>query len=101
MSSAREAGYRLFGRRFDYLLHLRPAEWPIMAAHAGLGYVLAVGLGGVTTAYYLIVMGNGGRMLQVAHEYLSFIALIGSLFVNFFSRWRASEKTAHAVPVPR
>ncbi len=44
MSGAREAGYRLVGRRLDYLLHLRPAEWPIMAAHTAVGYLLAVGL---------------------------------------------------------
>jgi lycopene elongase/hydratase (dihydrobisanhydrobacterioruberin-forming) len=42
----RTAGYRLLGARFDYLLHLRPAEWPIMAAHTALGYLLAVGLSG-------------------------------------------------------
>ncbi len=46
MSGARAAGYRLLGRRLDYLLHLRPAEWPIMAAHTAAGYVLAVGLRG-------------------------------------------------------
>ncbi|MGH7525121.1 MAG: UbiA family prenyltransferase [Gemmatimonadales bacterium] len=46
MSAAREAGYRLLGARLDYLLHLRPAEWPIMAAHTAVGYLLAVGLGG-------------------------------------------------------
>lgn len=46
MSGARAAGYRLLGRRLDYLLHLRPAEWPIMAAHTALGYLLAVGLAG-------------------------------------------------------
>jgi hypothetical protein len=33
----REAGYRLLGARLDYLLHLRPAEWPIMAAHTAVG----------------------------------------------------------------
>ena len=48
MSGARAAGYRLLGRRLDYLLHLRPAEWPIMAAHTALGYLLAVGLRGIT-----------------------------------------------------
>ncbi len=42
----RGAGYRLLGSRFDYLLHTRPAEWPIMAAHTVVGYVLAVGLDG-------------------------------------------------------
>jgi lycopene elongase/hydratase (dihydrobisanhydrobacterioruberin-forming) len=46
VSRAREAGYRLLGSRFDYLLHLRPVEWPIMAAHTTVGYLLAVGLGG-------------------------------------------------------
>jgi 4-hydroxybenzoate polyprenyltransferase len=46
VSGARAAGYRLLGRRLDYLLHLRPAEWPIMAAHTALGYLLAVGLRG-------------------------------------------------------
>jgi len=46
VSRAREAGYRLLGSRLDYLLHLRPAEWPIMAAHTAVGYLLAVGLCG-------------------------------------------------------
>jgi len=44
--AGRRLGYRLFGSAFDYLLHLRPAEWPIMAAHTALGYFLAVGLSG-------------------------------------------------------
>lgn len=42
---------------------------------------VAVGLGAITTAYYLFVLHNPERMLHVAHEYVSFIALIGSLFV--------------------
>ncbi len=42
---------------------------------------VAVGLGIVTVVYYVAFLGNGGRMLHVAHEYVSFIALIGSLFV--------------------
>lgn len=46
-SPFRRAGYHLFGARFDYLLHTRPAEWPIMAAHTALGYLLAVGIAGV------------------------------------------------------
>lgn len=45
-AGARDTGYRLLGRRLDYLLHLRPAEWPIMAAHTALGYLLAVGFAG-------------------------------------------------------
>jgi 4-hydroxybenzoate polyprenyltransferase len=42
----RRTGYRLFGPSFNYLLHTRPAEWPIMVAHTLLGYVLAVGVHG-------------------------------------------------------
>lgn len=40
----RQIGYRVLGARFDYLLHLRPVEWPIVAAHMGVGLVLAVGV---------------------------------------------------------
>lgn len=47
VTSVRGAGYRLLGPRFDYLLHTRPAEWPIMAAHTLVGYLLAVGVNGV------------------------------------------------------
>jgi 4-hydroxybenzoate polyprenyltransferase len=44
----RRWGYRwLPGDSFSYLLHTRPAEWPIMAGHTVLGYGLAVGFGGV------------------------------------------------------
>jgi Na+/H+ antiporter NhaD/arsenite permease-like protein len=42
---------------------------------------VAVSLGLVTVLYYLVFLKNGSRMLHVAHEYMSFIALIGSLFV--------------------
>jgi lycopene elongase/hydratase (dihydrobisanhydrobacterioruberin-forming) len=38
----RRIGYRLLpGDAFSYLLHLRPAEWPIMAAHTAVGFLLA------------------------------------------------------------
>ncbi len=41
----RRIGYGLLpGDGFSYFLHLRPAEWPIMAAHTLLGTILAVGL---------------------------------------------------------
>jgi len=42
---------------------------------------VALGLGAITTVYYIAFLHNPGRMLHVAHEYVSFIALIGSLFV--------------------
>jgi 4-hydroxybenzoate polyprenyltransferase len=72
VSSAREAGYHLLGRRLDYLLHLRPAEWPIMAAHTAVGYLLAVGLHGAADGLRLgpallgvilwVVALNGGTL---------------------------------------
>jgi lycopene elongase/hydratase (dihydrobisanhydrobacterioruberin-forming) len=41
----RRIGYGLLpGDGFSYFLHLRPAEWPIMAAHTLLGTILAVGM---------------------------------------------------------
>jgi len=44
----RRWGYRLLpGDLFSYVLHMRPAEWPIMAGHTLVGYVLAVGFSGV------------------------------------------------------
>jgi 4-hydroxybenzoate polyprenyltransferase len=55
--SGRALGYRLLGRRFDYLLHLRPAEWPIIAVHTAVGTVLAVGfakLGSVPWPQFLV-----------------------------------------------
>lgn len=51
----RRAGYRVFGSAFDYILHLRPAEWPIMAAHTALGYFLAVGVAGALAGVHLTV----------------------------------------------
>ena len=42
---------------------------------------VASGLGLVTIAYYLFGIGNPGRMLATGIEYVSFICLIGSLFV--------------------
>lgn len=69
----RRWGYRLLpGDVFSYLLHLRPAEWPIMAAHTALGYVLAAGLAGVARGDHLgaallglavwVVFLNGGTL---------------------------------------
>lgn len=72
-SAWRRWGYRLLpGDAFSYLLHLRPAEWPIMTAHTALGYVLAVGLGGAARGERLpaalwalflwVVCLNGGTL---------------------------------------
>ena len=69
----RRAGYRLFpGDGFSYVLHLRPAEWPIMAAHTALGFLLAVGLGPALRGEHLgagllglalwVALMNGGTL---------------------------------------
>src|SRR4051794_5384375 len=42
---------------------------------------VAFGLASFTLAYYLFGLQAYGHVLKVGHEYLSFIALIGSLFV--------------------
>ena len=42
---------------------------------------VAIGLGAITVTYYLFGLHAQERVLHVAHEYVSFIALIGSLFV--------------------
>lgn len=64
--------YRSLGGAAPYFLHLRPMEWPIMAAHTALGYCLAVGLGGLATGSDLdagllglllwVVCLNGGTL---------------------------------------
>ena len=69
----RRWGYRVFpGDLFSYILHMRPAEWPIMAAHTAFGYVLAVGFEGVGRGAWLtealwalliwVVFLNGGTL---------------------------------------
>ena len=42
---------------------------------------VAFGLGAITLGYYLFGLHATGRTMDVAHDYVSFIALIGSLFV--------------------
>lgn len=42
---------------------------------------VAFALGAVTLGYYLFGLRAYGRVLEVGHEYVSFIALVGSLFV--------------------
>ncbi len=42
---------------------------------------VSLGLGLLTACYYFFVLKHGGRLLHVTHDYVSFIALIGSLFV--------------------
>jgi 4-hydroxybenzoate polyprenyltransferase len=71
-SPARRLGYRLFGPALSYILHLRPSEWPIMAGHTVLGYLLAVGWSGASRGLALreglfglllwVVCLNGGTL---------------------------------------
>lgn len=40
----RRAAGKVLGPGLPYLLHLRPTEWPVMAGHVALGWLLASGL---------------------------------------------------------
>jgi Na+/H+ antiporter NhaD/arsenite permease-like protein len=42
---------------------------------------VALGLGAVTAGYYLLALHDTHSLAEAAHEYVSFIALVGSLFV--------------------
>lgn len=68
----RRRAHRVLGRALPYLLHLRLAEWPIMAAHTALGYLLAVRFAGIARGEALgpallglgiwVVCLNGGTL---------------------------------------
>ena len=42
---------------------------------------ISVGLGVISVGYYILALQSGMRLLSVLHDYISFIALIGSLYV--------------------
>ena len=76
LNAWRRWGYRLLpGDLFSYVLHLRPAEWPIMAGHTLLGYVLAVGLRGA---------GSGERFVPALGALAIWVVLLngGTLAIN-------------------
>jgi len=56
---------------------------PLAAPHWWLRHYakVAFGLGAVTLVYYLVVLRDLSHVWHTVHDYLSFIALIGSLFV--------------------
>jgi Na+/H+ antiporter NhaD/arsenite permease-like protein len=59
------------------------AAMPLVAGHwweRNYRYV-ALGLGSITAGYYLLGRGEGGKVVAALHEYASFIALVGALFV--------------------
>jgi 4-hydroxybenzoate polyprenyltransferase len=54
LNAWRRWGYRVFpGDLYSYVLHMRPAEWPIMTGHTLLGYILAVGVRGAVSGEQL------------------------------------------------
>jgi Na+/H+ antiporter NhaD/arsenite permease-like protein len=42
---------------------------------------VSLGLGAITALYYLVFIHDSARIAQVARDYVSFIALVGSLFI--------------------
>lgn len=76
LNTWRRWGYRLLpGDLFSYILHMRPAEWPIMAGHTALGYFLAVGLRGA---------GSGERLLPALWALVLWVVFLngGTLAIN-------------------
>lgn len=76
LNAWRRWGYRLLpGDLYSYLLHMRPAEWPIMAGHTVLGYVLAVGVRGA---------GRGEQLATVLLALLIWVVFLngGTLAIN-------------------
>jgi len=65
------------------ILLLCIALMPLFAAHFWEHHYpkVAVGLGFVTAAYYAFVQKDWHPLQHAAHEYVSFMALVGSLFV--------------------
>ncbi|MDB6129223.1 MAG: sodium:proton antiporter [Verrucomicrobiales bacterium] len=59
------------------------AVMPFVHAHWWERYLpwVAAGLGSVTVVYYVFSLHNGLRMVHAAHEYVSFMVLVGSLFI--------------------
>src|SRR5260221_9438744 len=54
---------------------LAPKWWPRHYAK------ISFGLGAVAAGYYILILGDSHRVLHTAHDYISFIVLVGSLFV--------------------
>ena len=65
------------------LLLLAMALGPLLAPNGWLRHYakISFGLGAVTLGYYLFMLRDAPRVLHTAHDYISFIVLIGSLFI--------------------
>jgi len=84
LASASPAALPPFGMIAPFaLLLLCIALMPLLAAHFWEHHYpkVAIGLGLVTAAYYLFVQKDWHPLHHAAHEYVSFMALVGSLFV--------------------
>jgi len=59
------------------------AVMPLLAPNWWLRHYakVALGLGAVTLGYYVLILRDAPRVLHTAHDYASFIMLVGSLFV--------------------
>ncbi len=59
------------------------ANGPLLAPKWWLRHYakVALGLGAVTLGYYIFVLRDMHRLADTGHEYISFIALVGSLYV--------------------
>lgn len=62
MSQARELGRTLFGRSFDYVLFLRPRQWPILSVQLAVGILCAPTMHALLLerpTYRLLLPGSG------------------------------------------
>lgn len=59
------------------------ASGPVLAPKWWLQHYakVALGLGGITLGYYIFILRDATSLGHTAHEYVSFIALVGSLYV--------------------
>lgn len=71
----RRVARQFLGPALPYVLHLRPAEWPVIAGHVGLGWLLASGLQWPDTHAWLgiaawVIGLNGGTLaLNSAYDH--------------------------------
>jgi Na+/H+ antiporter NhaD/arsenite permease-like protein len=66
-----------------FLLLLSIAIMPFISGRWwGKNYpLISISLGAIAVVYYFFILNNGARIIHAAREYVSFIALIGSLYI--------------------
>lgn len=71
---ARRVARRILGPTLPYLLHLRPLEWPVVAVHTVIGWLLAGGLrpidrtGVLGVAVWVVALNGGALALNSTFE---------------------------------